>query len=77
MMLDQLCLILQPSIIIENQKTTNNLKGEYSDLNSLIFEINKNQNKYNKDIKQRQKLSKEIDKKIQKLIAEALAKSKK
>ena len=65
------------ALIIENQKTTNNLKGEYSDLNSLIFEINKNQNKYNKDIKQRQKLSKEIDKKIQKLIAEALAKSKK
>ena len=65
------------ALIIENQKTTNNLKGEYSDLNSLIFEINKNQNKYNKDIKERQKLSKEIDKKIQKLIAEALAKTKK
>lgn len=64
-------------LIVENQNITSNLKGEYSDLNSLILEINKNQNKYNKDIKQRQKLSKEIDKKIQKLIAEALSQSKK
>jgi murein DD-endopeptidase MepM/ murein hydrolase activator NlpD len=46
-------------------------------LNGLIFNINKNQKEFVSQIKSKQKLSIEIDRKINKLIAEAIAKSKK
>jgi murein DD-endopeptidase MepM/ murein hydrolase activator NlpD len=46
-------------------------------LNGLIFNINKNQKEFVSQIKSKQKLSREIDRKINKLIAEAIAKSKK
>ena len=43
----------------------------------MISQANKNQKKYASEIKKKQKLSKEIDKQIQKLIAQALANSNK
>ena len=63
-------------LINENENIKRNLNKEYIELNNLILEVNKDQKKYNSEIKQKQKLSKEIDKKIQKIINEALAKAK-
>ena len=63
-------------LINENENIKIELSNEYNNLNKLIVEVNKDQKKYKNDIKQKQKLSKVIDKKIEKLIREALAKSK-
>ena len=63
-------------LIKENENIKRNLNKEYIELNNLILEVNKDQKKYSSEIKQKQKLSKEIDKKIQKIINEALAKAK-
>ena len=64
-------------LIDENEKIKRDLNIEYTDLNNLIAEVNKNQKRYSAEIKQKQKLTREIDKKIQRLIEEALAKAKK
>tara|TARA_B000000441_G_C21745557_1_gene357422 strand:- start:1181 stop:2371 length:1191 start_codon:yes stop_codon:yes gene_type:complete len=63
-------------LIDENEEIKRDLSIEYDTLNNLIDEVNKNQKKYSSEIKQKQRLSKEIDRKIEKLIKEALAKSK-
>ena len=63
-------------LIKENENIKRILNKEYIELNNLILEVNKDQKKYSSEIKQKQKLSKEIDKKIQKIINEALAKTK-
>ena len=64
-------------LIDENEEIKRDLSIEYTGLNNLITEVNKNQKRYSAEIKQKQKLSREIDKKIQRLIEEALAKAKK
>ena len=64
-------------LIDENEETKRDLNIEYTGLNNLIAEVNRNQRKYSAEIKQKQKLTREIDKKIQRLIEEALAKAKK
>ena len=64
-------------LIDENEEIKKDLNIEYTDLNNLIEEVNKNQKRYSAEIKQKQKLTREIDKKIQRLIEEALAKAKK
>jgi len=64
-------------LIDENEEIKRDLSIEYTDLNNLIAEVNKNQKRYSAEIKQKQKLTREIDKKIQRLIEEALAKAKK
>ena len=64
-------------LIDENEEIKRDLSIEYTGLNNLIAEVNKNQKRYSAEIKQKQKLTREIDKKIQKLIEEALAKAKK
>ena len=64
-------------LIDENEEIKRDLSIEYTGLNNLIAEVNKNQKKYSAEIKQKQKLTREIDKKIQRLIDEALAKAKK
>ena len=63
-------------LINENENIKKELSIQYSDLNELIAKVNKDQKKYKNEIKQKQKLSREIDKKIEKLIREALANSK-
>jgi septal ring factor EnvC (AmiA/AmiB activator) len=65
------------TLIDENELIKKNLSKEFKNLNNLISQANKNQKKYASEIKKKQKLSKEIDKQIQKLIAQALANSKK
>ena len=64
-------------LIDENEEIKRDLSIEYTELNNLIVEINKNQKRYSAEIKKKQKLTREIDKKIQRLIEEALAKAKK
>ena len=64
-------------LIDENEEIKRDLSIEYTGLNNLIEEVNKNQKRYSAEIKQKQKLTREIDKKIQRLIEEALAKAKK
>ena len=64
-------------LIDENEEIKRDLSIEYKGLNNLIAEVNKNQKRYSAEIKQKQKLTREIDKKIQRLIEEALAKAKK
>ena len=64
-------------LIDENEEIKRDLSIEYTGLNNLIAEVNKNQKRYSVEIKQKQKLTREIDKKIQRLIEEALAKAKK
>ena len=63
-------------LINENENIKRELSIQYDDLNKLIAEVNKDQKKYKNEIKQKQQLSKDIDKKIEKLIREALANSK-
>jgi len=63
-------------LINENENIKRELSIQYDDLNKLIAEVNKDQKKYKNEIKQKQKLSRDIDKKIEKLIREALANSK-
>ncbi len=63
-------------LINENENIEKELSIQYSDLNELIAEVNKDQKKYKNEIKKKQKLSREIDKKIEKLIREALSNSK-
>ena len=63
-------------LINENENIKRELNIQYDDLNKLIAEVNKDQKKYKNEIKQKQKLSRDIDKKIEKLIREALANSK-
>jgi septal ring factor EnvC (AmiA/AmiB activator) len=65
------------NLIKENKIIKKELSDEYVKLNGLIFNINKNQKEFVSQIKSKQKLSIEIDRKINKLIAEAIAKSKK
>lgn len=64
-------------LIDENEKIKETLSKEKENLNILMLDVIKDQNKYASQIKQKQKLSKEIDKKIDKIIKEALAKSNK
>ena len=64
-------------LIDENEEIKRDLSIEYTGLSNLIAEVNKNQKRYSAEIKQKQKLTREIDKKIQRLIEEALAKAKK
>ena len=64
-------------LIDENEEIKRDLSIEYTGLNNLIAEVNKNRKRYSAEIKQKQKLTREIDKKIQRLIEEALAKAKK
>ena len=63
-------------LINENENIKKELSIQYDDLNELIAEVNKDQKKYKNEIKEKQKLSRDIDKKIEKLIREALANSK-
>ena len=64
-------------LIDENEKIKETLSIEKEKLNILMLDVIKDQKKYASQIKQKQKLSKEIDEKIDKIIKEALAKSNK
>jgi len=63
-------------LIKENKLIRKELDLELLNLNELVFRINQNQTSYIQQINSKQKLSREIDAKIQKIIADALAKSR-
>ena len=63
-------------LIEENESVRINLKIQYKDLNKFISEININQKSFQDSIKVKQKISKEIEIKIQKIIADAYNNSK-
>tara|TARA_S200000501_G_scaffold331601_1_gene333731 strand:- start:4248 stop:5438 length:1191 start_codon:yes stop_codon:yes gene_type:complete len=63
-------------LIKENRLIRKELDSELLNLNQLVYRINQNQKIFAQQINSKQKLSREIDEKIQKIIADALAKSK-
>ena len=63
-------------LIEENKLMRKELDLELLNLNQLVSRINQNQTSYIQQINSKQKLSREIDAKIQKIIADALAKSR-
>ena len=63
-------------LIKENKLTRKELDLELLNLNQLVSRINQNQSSYTQQINSKQKLSRQIDAKIQKIIADALAKSR-
>ena len=63
-------------LIEENKLMRKELDLELLNLNKLVSRINQNQTTYIQQINSKQKLSREIDAKIQKIIADALAKSR-
>lgn len=60
-----------------NQQEKDNIHGEKKSQEKLVKSVKKKEKKYITQIKQKQKAEKAIDKKIEKLIAEAIAKSNK
>ena len=65
------------TLIDENELIKKNLSNEFKSLNNLLSRVNNSQKKYASEINKKQRLSKEIDKQIQKLITQALANSRK
>ena len=65
------------TLIDENELIKKNLSKEFKSLNYLLSQVNNSQKKYASEINKKQRLSKEIDKQIQKLITQALANSRK
>ena len=63
-------------LIKENKLKRKELDLELLNLNELVSRINQNQSGYIQQINSKQQLSREIDAKIQKIIADALAKSR-
>ena len=64
-------------LIRENKKTQEQLKNDRIEQKSLIAEIQKNQRKYTRQIKEQQRKARAIDKQIEKLIRIAVAKANK
>ena len=63
-------------LIDENQNIKDNLDNENLQQEKMILEIRKDEKRYANQIKTKQKQSLEIDKQIQKIIAEAIARTK-
>ena len=66
---------IQESLIIENQKTKNNVSIQLLSKNKLLQSISSNEIQYVREIKNKQKTSAKIDKEIEKIIARAIAES--
>ena len=66
---------IQESLIIENQKTKNNVSIQLLSKNKLLQSISSNEIQYVREIKNKQKASAKIDKEIEKIIARAIAES--
>ena len=68
---------LQLNLISKNTKIKNSINLEIDNKNSLLKIISNNQIKYTNEIKKKQKRSTEIDRQIEKIIADAIAESNK
>ncbi len=65
------------SLAEENKKTQQQLKADKKEQQALVVKIQKNQKKYTKQIKEQQRKARAIDKQIEKLIREAIARANK
>ena len=68
---------LQLNLISKNTKIKNSINQEIDNKNSLLKIISNNQIKYTNEIKKKQKRTTEIDRQIEKIIADAIAESNK
>lgn len=68
---------LQLNLISKNTKIKNSINLEIDNKNSLLKIISNNQIKYTNEIKKKQKRTTEIDRQIEKIIADAIAESNK
>lgn len=67
---------LQLKLISDNQNVKNNISQELSNKNNLLNLISRNQTKYVREIKLKQQKTAKIDREIEKIIARAIAESK-
>ena len=67
---------LQLKLISDNQNVKNNISQELSNKNNLLNFISRNQTKYLREIKLKQQKTAKIDREIEKIIARAIAESK-
>ena len=67
---------LQLKLISDNQNVKNNISQELSNKNNLLNFISRNQTKYVREIKLKQQKTAKIDREIEKIIARAIAESK-
>ncbi|WP_019037133.1 murein hydrolase activator EnvC family protein [Psychroflexus tropicus] len=67
----------QEKILAQNRKTKANLVGDRNNLEQLLASINKEKQKYAKELKQKQKEASRIDREIDRLIREAIARENK
>ena len=67
---------LQLKLISDNQNVKNNISQELFNKNNLLNFISKNQTKYVREIKLKQQKTAKIDREIEKIIARAIAESK-
>ncbi|MFI2741751.1 murein hydrolase activator EnvC family protein [Zhouia sp. PK063] len=65
------------NLIAENRKSQQSLEKERASQNDLVASIKKKENQYASEIRKKQQESDEIDRQIEKLIREAIAKSNK
>lgn len=67
----------QEKILAKNRETKSSLVGDKNNLENLLASINQQKKKYSKELKQKQKEANRIDREINKLIREAIAKENK
>jgi septal ring factor EnvC (AmiA/AmiB activator) len=64
-------------LVVNNREVQKSLENEKNEVNTIAFELRKKENKYKKEIVQKQIQTSKIDKAIEKLIREAIARSNK
>ena len=67
----------QEKILAQNRKTKSELVGDKNNLEQLLASINKEKQKYTQELKQKQKEASRIDREIDRLIREAIARENK
>lgn len=67
----------QDKILAENRKTKSKLVSDKNNLDQLLASINKQKQKYSKELKQKQQEANRIDREIKRLVREAIAKENK
>jgi len=63
-------------LIIENREIQKSLEKEKKESNSLVFQLRNKEKRYKREIEDKEKLTAQIDKEIERLINEAIAKSR-
>lgn len=67
----------QEKILAENRKTKSKLVSDKNNLDQLLASINKEKQKYSKELKEKQQEANRIDREINRLVREAIAKENK